>query len=536
MGFGRLFSIFVGFLISSSLLLGTTNWEALVTLLNDNVDNVVPIPIPTDLPGTLASAGNRPQGVAITPDRTTALVVNTGNNTVSVLDLTQPSPFPSYPVTVGARPIAVAITPDGSTALVSNSTDGTVSVLDLTVSPIGPGVAVPAGVVPNGIAITPDGTKAIVCDGYSNFVTILNVQPSVQPSYSVSVGGNTQYVAVTPDGTKALVSFVYTNEVAVLDLTQFPIQFSYTVPVGSGPLGIAITSDGTKALVANTGDETVSVLDLTQPIIEQGYDVPVGANPSHVAITPDGIRAYVTNTYSLNVSVLDVTKTPIVPIGSDIPLSSNPFGIAITPDQAPTSLFTSSVNGLTVSFDGSGSSSPVGGIKEYIWNFGDGTDPVTTTGPTVSHTYARSGEYTVSLTVVNDAGTSLDITFTGQTVSNRGLPRALLTQTVTLAIQAPLSFTGKVDLDKDEKQVVLKTEWQPSGDMNTWSYEIFARDEKIAVLIGNDGNCATITLHPRHFPKKITKKYRHYLEHKYAIRSVSTDGVASPLVPLRVDL
>lgn len=33
----------------------------------------------------------------------------------------------------------------------------------------------------------------------------------------------------------------------------------------------------------------------------------------------------------------------------------------------------------------------------YTWNFGDGTDPFTTTLPTVSHTYTDTGKYTVSL-------------------------------------------------------------------------------------------------------------------------------------------
>ena len=70
--------------------------------------------------------------------------------------------------------------------------------------------------------------------------------------------------------------------------------------------------------------------------------------------------------------------------------------------------------------------------------------------------------------------------------------------------------------------------------MNTWSYEIFARDEKIAVVDANDENCATITLHPHYFPKRISGTYLQYLEHKYAIRAVSTDGVVSPLVQLKV--
>ena len=109
---------------------------------------------------------------------------------------------------------------------------------------------------------------------------------------------------------------------------------------------------------------------------------------------------------------------------------SLPYGIGITPDQAPTAAFTTSVNGLTVSFDGSGSSSPIGTIATYLWDFGDSSGPVTTENSTTSHTYAREGVFAVSLTVTNTAGTSTSTTFTGQVVSNNGQPSAETTQAV----------------------------------------------------------------------------------------------------------
>jgi PKD repeat protein len=54
--------------------------------------------------------------------------------------------------------------------------------------------------------------------------------------------------------------------------------------------------------------------------------------------------------------------------------------------------------GLPTAFDGSHSSdpNPSGGIVTYSWDFGDGT---TGSGGTASHTYLRTGFYTVTLTV-----------------------------------------------------------------------------------------------------------------------------------------
>lgn len=59
--------------------------------------------------------------------------------------------------------------------------------------------------------------------------------------------------------------------------------------------------------------------------------------------------------------------------------------------------------GSVVNFDGSQSLPPAGvsgeAITKYAWDFGDGSAPVTTQTATTSHRYARSGLYTVSLTV-----------------------------------------------------------------------------------------------------------------------------------------
>jgi hypothetical protein len=87
-------------------------------------------------------------------------------------------------------------------------------------------------------------------------------------------------------------------------------------------------------------------------------------------------------------------------------------------------------------FDGSGSSSPVGTIATYKWDFGDGQSATTPT-PSTRHVYAHAGSFTARLTVTNSAGTSLTQVFTGQTVSNQGGPQAATTRPVS--IMAPTS-------------------------------------------------------------------------------------------------
>jgi len=74
-------------------------------------------------------------------------------------------------------------------------------------------------------------------------------------------------------------------------------------------------------------------------------------------------------------------------------------------------------------------------------DFGDGSAPVTTISPTVTHAYAGPGSYTVMVTETSSGGTSTSKAFTGQTMRRNGGPSAVARVTVPITI-AP-NFTGE---------------------------------------------------------------------------------------------
>ena len=69
-------------------------------------------------------------------------------------------------------------------------------------------------------------------------------------------------------------------------------------------------------------------------------------------------------------------------------------------DPPPVAAFTSSCQGVTCSFDGTGSTDDTS-VVGWNWDFGDGTSG---TGSTVSHVYAGSGTFPVTLRVTDDQG------------------------------------------------------------------------------------------------------------------------------------
>jgi YVTN family beta-propeller protein len=197
------------------------------------------------------------------------------------------------------------------------------------------------------------------------------------------------------------------------------------MPVGLAPTGIAITPNGATAYVADFAGNAVSPINTATNAA--GTPIRVARGPGLLAITPDGVTAYVTSR-SGSVSLINTATNTT---GTFIRLGAGPDAIAITPDQAPVAHLnvTPAKAGNPTSFDALASSVRYGTIALYVWNFGDGTHARTKT-PSATHVYASGGGYTTSVTETSSAGTSTQLVFTGQTVSNNGGPSAVATARV----------------------------------------------------------------------------------------------------------
>ncbi|MFC6713178.1 PKD domain-containing protein [Branchiibius cervicis] len=139
---------------------------------------------------------------------------------------------------------------------------------------------------------------------------------------------------------------------------------------------------------------------------------------------------------------------------------------AATVNHAPTASFTATASGLTASVDGSASSDPDTGdsVASYVWDFGDGSQPVTTTTPTTSHTYSAGGSYTITLTVKDSSGTASTATTHAVTVAAPPAnvpPVAAFTSSVAHNVA---SFDGSGSSDSDG--TVASYDWD-FGDGST---------------------------------------------------------------------
>ena len=102
----------------------------------------------------------------------------------------------------------------------------------------------------------------------------------------------------------------------------------------------------------------------------------------------------------------------------------------------------------TITFDGSKSYDNDGEIKFYRWNFGDGTSEIIAKNPV--HIYENPGEYTVTLTVIDDLGaTDTDITTASVTGISNQKPIAIIQIPETGKTGENIVFNGVNSTDPD---------------------------------------------------------------------------------------
>ena len=285
--------------------------------------------------------------------------VPTDPASISVVDTTSHQLIATVPV--GNRPLGVAVSPDGSAVLVTNNTDGTVSIIDAATNKVRTTLAV--GRLPNAVVVKPDGSRAYVANGGDSTVSVIDLAtdaviatiPLISARFAPGLALSPHAAAISPDGSRVYVMNIPDESVSVIDTATNRVVTTVNVQVAGEQApptfaSIGVTPDGKSVFASNgNGFSVISTatnaitanVDLTSsnfPISPYVTTPPsfMAPSPSTIIFSPDGAHAYVNESLRGGIYVFSLPNLGFERfINATYVSSSISFGdspIALTPD------------------------------------------------------------------------------------------------------------------------------------------------------------------------------------------------------------
>jgi YVTN family beta-propeller protein len=303
--------------------------------------------------GQQVQLGDRPMGIAISPDGNTILVSNDGSSAIESLmvidrasgDVVQTINYPAPE----ALWIGLAFSPDGTHAYASAGGDNKIRVYDvngqqltettpiLLPLPIGKN-GKPVNLYPAGLSVSPDGSKLYVADNLGDRMSVIDLSTSAVTT--ISVGHNPYTALVSKDGKTVYVSNWGTTTVSVVDVSGATPVVTQTVEVGTHPNVMLLNPANNELYVANADSDNISVLDTTTNQVVRTIDLapfpgsPVGASPDGLTISSDGRFLFVANATDNDVAIIRLARNGQPDhVEGLIPTGWIPSGVVLSPDN-----------------------------------------------------------------------------------------------------------------------------------------------------------------------------------------------------------
>jgi PKD repeat protein len=327
---------------------------------------------------TVTASRNTPQGNYTI----TVTAFSNGLTRSGILHVMVRTPPPDF--SISAFPSSLAI-PRGSS--------GTSTITLMALNGFNGAVTLSATASPSGPALTLGPANVLLFNASVSTLTIIATNATFAGSYVITVAATSSTVSHTMS--------------IILVVTQ-PPQPDFTLSTFASSLAVpAGTNAGTSVTLSSINGFAGTVM-LTVSVFPTGFNgepIPF-LSPSSVVLTASG-----TASSSLTISTFSTTPQQSWTVtvsgtsGAVSHFTSLTLLVLAPPDIPPTARFsftpTNPVAGQTVTFDGSASFDPDGSVQSWTWSFGDGFLGFSSI---TFHTYANSGNYTVTLTVRDNAG------------------------------------------------------------------------------------------------------------------------------------
>ncbi len=178
--------------------------------------------------------GIEPEGVAVSPTGSLALVTAEATNTVHVLSIPEHEEIKTF--LVGPRPREATFSPDGSVAYVTSEIGREITKFDMVdLIEIAKVRLEEVETKPKGIVLLPKRNELLVTTGRGNTVVILNAE-TLERLGTIGVGKRVWGISSTTDENFAFTADGLDDEVSVIDVNSRKVLKK--IKVGSRPWGV----------------------------------------------------------------------------------------------------------------------------------------------------------------------------------------------------------------------------------------------------------------------------------------------------------
>lgn len=296
-----------------------------VTLEKDNALAVLD-PMTGQLIKTI-DIGQRPRGIAISPDNKYLYIATSDDNTVKIIDAETYKEVGQLPS--GEDPETFALNPKGDRLYVSNEDDNLVTVIDI---PSKKAIAqIKVGVEPEGIAVSPDNQWVVSASETTNMIHWIDAKTNKIVENTL-VDPRPRAAAFTADNSQLWVTSEIAGTLMILDTKTKKIIKTIRLDIPGvtadkiQPVGVVIDKASRWGYVAIGPANRVIVVNAQTFELEKF--LLVGSRVWNLAFSPDEKRLYTTNGKSNDVSIIDLENHKVV---KSVGVGRFPWGVVSKP-------------------------------------------------------------------------------------------------------------------------------------------------------------------------------------------------------------
>src|SRR5436190_1271193 len=294
---------------------------------NERAGTIQIIDTATDRVIASRNLGNRPRGLAVSPDGKRLYVAlswwrdgkhpRSGREAIVALDTNTLKTIRDY--VAATDPECVAVSPDGKRLFTSNEDAATASILDVA---NGKSVAtLVVGTEPEGVAASPDGKWVYVTGESSNTISVVDTAKK-QVVANILLDPRPRATVFTRDAKRAWATAEIGASVMLIDVTKHRLVQRIKLP-NTRPVGLVLTPDEKRLYVATGRGNSVAVIDTAAKKIIA--TIPAGNRVWGIAMTHDGRKVYAANSLSNTITVIDTAANRVV---NTIKTDDGPWGLA----------------------------------------------------------------------------------------------------------------------------------------------------------------------------------------------------------------